>query len=111
MFLFRSYDPEKKVENVQEENTITENTIPESIYIISLNGEPVCYKKDRLDVFKKVSELKDELKFNLVCQGNKVYDEDNFDKDFCKIYSKTMNTIFERENLEFTITWKEVCSD
>lgn len=112
MFLFRSYQTEKKfedVENIEEVKKVEEKI--ESVYVISLNGEPVCFKKDTTEVFSKVDEMRDKLKFDLVCNGSKVFDEFDYDKEHCSIYSRGMNAFMGGETLEYLISWKKVSNE
>lgn len=111
MFLFRSFETVKKEQKVADENESSEDFIIDSVYVICLNGDPVSYRKDRMEVFKKMDEMRDRLKFQLICDGYKVYDEMDYDKEVCRIYSKGVNVIFGGENLEYIISWKKISNN
>lgn len=110
MFLFRNnyfFNKEEiKIEKEVEENN--ENFVVESVYLLSVNGKPIGYKKTLDEVYKKVEELEKRYRLSLMQENKKVFSEMDTDYRLCRVYSRGYNFIINYDTLEYIITWEKI---
>ena len=109
MFLFKSNNEIPKESVNIDENF--ENVVVESIYVIFVNDEPSFFGKDKIETFKKIEEIVNHYKFQLLLKNYIPTVEYDYNNMCVKIYSRTTNNIINYDKREYTITWKKVKND
>ena len=67
MFLFKSNNESPKETVNNEENF--DNVVVESIYVVFINEEPYFYGKDKIETFKKIEEIVNGFKTQLILKN------------------------------------------
>lgn len=106
MFLFKSNNETPKESVNNEENF--DNVVVESIYVVFINEEPYFYGKDKIETFKKIEEIVNGFKTQLILKNYIPTVEYDYNNMCIKVYSRTTNNIINYDKFEYAITWKKI---